>query len=292
LPTLILIGTVLALVILAAVRATWTPVAPLRIGRRRSWGQVLSASGRMYAKRPVLFLGLGFLLIPIAFVITLLQWFLLKGIDLAGVVTGEAAGTWAFLAAVIGATFTFFGLSFVQAATACALVEIDQDRSVGPLDAYGFAWKRVRPLLGATSLWVVAWLLLTTTVFLLPVAVWLAIRWCLAAPVVALEGRGPFSALRRSSELVRHRWFRVGSLVGLSGAIALLAGPLLGAILIVLTDTPLATLNIVAGVVYALSMPFVALATAYVYFDARTRVELELAEKVTELPAEISLESA
>jgi hypothetical protein len=289
LPTLIFLGTILGLVIFAAVRATWTPVAPLRVGRRRSWGQVLSASARMYVKRPTLFIGLGVLLIPIAFVITLLQWFLLKGIDLLGVVTGEAAGTWAVLAAVIGATLTFFGLSFVQAATACALLQIDDGRSVGPLEAYRLAWRRARPLLGATLLWVAAWLLLTATVFLLPVALWLAIRWCLAAPVVVLEGRRSVAALHRSGELVQRRWIRVSSLVGVSGAIALLAGPLLGAILIFLTETPLGALNLVAGVVYALAMPFVGLVTAYVYFDARARVELEPIVRPSELPAEISL---
>ena len=86
---------------------------------------------------------------------------------------------------------------------------------------------------------------------------------------------------------MRRRWIKVGSLVGVSAALALLAGPLLGAILIFLTDTPLALLNVVAGVVYALAMPFVALVTAYVYFDARARVELEPVERVSELPAEI-----
>jgi hypothetical protein len=293
LPTLIFIGTILGLVIFAAVKATWTPVAPLRVGRRRSWGQIISASGRMYVKRPVLFIGLGVLLIPIAFVVTFVQWFLLKGIDLVGVVTGEAAGTWAVLAAVIGATLAFFGLSFVQAATACVLLEIDQDRPMGAVQAYRLAWRRVGPLLGATLLWVAAWVVLTASVFLLPIAIWLAIRWCLAAPVVVLEGRRPFAALRRSGELVGGRWIRVASLVGVSGALALLAGPLLGAILIFLTDTPLGTLNLIAGVVYALSMPFVALVTAYVYFDARARVELEpIAPRPSELPAEIRLDPA
>ena len=49
---------------------------------------------------------------------------------------------------------------------------------------------------------------------------------------------------------------------------------LLGALLILLTDASLPLLNIVAGVVYALAMPFVALATTYVYVDARVREEL------------------
>jgi hypothetical protein len=118
------------------------------------------------------------------------------------------------------------------------------------------------------------------------------VRWSLAAPIVALEGKRPVAALRRSTDLVRGRWLRVGSLVGASAGLALALGPLLGAILIFATEMPLATLNVVAGVVYALAMPFVALVTAYVYFDARTRAELEPAEDISELPAEISFEGA
>ncbi len=78
--------------------------------------------------------------------------------------------------------------------------------------------------------------------------------------------------------------------MGVSALLALLAGPLLGAILIFLTETPLALLNVVAGIVYALALPFVALVTAYVYCDARARAELEPNERPTELLAEISLE--
>ena len=129
----------------------------------------------------------------------------------------------------------------------------------------------MRPLLGAIAIFVAVWIVLTATVFLIPIAIWLAIRWALVAPVVELEDRRPFRSLRRSADLVRSRWIRVGSLVGVSAAIALLMGPLLGAVLIFLTDTPLAFLNIVAGVVYAIALPFVGLVTAYVYFDARAR---------------------
>jgi len=70
--------------------------------------------------------------------------------------------------------------------------------------------------------------------------------------------------------------------------LALALGPFVGALLILLSDAPLPLLNVVAGIVYALTMPFVALTSAYVYFDVRTRLELEPAE-LTELPAEIQL---
>ena len=291
-PTVILIGSILALAIFAAYRARWTPIAPRRVARRRAWGQIISASGTMYVKRPGLFLGLGVLLIPISFAITLIQWLMLESIDLVGAITGEAAGTWAYLAAVVGMTLTLLGLGIVQAAAALALVEIDEGRSVSAVGAYKLAWKHFRPLLRAIAVWVVVWVALTTTVFLVPVAIWFAVRWALAAPVVMLERRErPLPALRRSAELVRHHWVRVASLVGVSGALALLLGPLLGAILIFVTDVPLGLLNIVAGIVYALAMPFVALVTAYVYFDMRARFELEPRESVSELPAEIALES-
>ena len=288
-PLIILLATALGLVIFATVRATWTPVAPTRIARRRAWGQIISASARMYARRPFLFLGLGVLLIPIAVAMTFVQWLLLSVIDLLGTVSGEGAGAWAFLSVVVGTTFALLGLGLVQAATTCALVEMDSDRPVGAWRAYRLALRQFRPLLGAIALFVLVWVVLTTTVFLIPVAIWLAVRWCLVAPVVELEDHRPFAALRRSAALVRRRWIRVGSLVGVSAALALLAGPLLGAILIFTTEMPFALLNLVAGVVYSLAMPFVALVTAYVYFDARARVELEPFEHVSELPAEVEL---
>jgi hypothetical protein len=286
----LVLAALLGLIVLVAVRVTWTPIAPLRIGRRRSWGQILAASGRMYVKRAPLFLGIGLFLIPVLLVMTALQWLSLEGLDAVGITsTGESAGGSALLAAVIGAIFALLGLAFVQAATACALVEIDEGRSIGAVTAYRLAFGRIRQLLGAVALFVVVWVVLTTTAFLIPVAMWLAVRWCLVAPVVELEGLGAIAALRRSARLVRGRWFRIASLVGLSAAISLVVGPLLGALLIFATDFPLAVLNVVSGIVYVTALPFVGVVTTYAYVDARTRVELAPEPEPKELPAEIEL---
>ena len=221
---------------------------------------------------------------------TLLQWLVLEGLGLLGLSsTGEAAGGSAVLALIIGMTIALLGLGLLQAATVCALAEIDAGRPVDAVSAYAMALSRVRHLLGAIGFFVLVWVVLTTTAFLLPVAIWLGVRWCLLAPVVALEGYRRGGALRRSAQLVRRRWWRTASLVGLSAAIALGAGPLLGALLIFIVDAPLALLNVVAGIVYAVALPFVGLVTAYVYFDARARLELETVADTRELPAEIEL---
>jgi hypothetical protein len=144
---------------------------------------------------------------------------------------------------------TLLGLGLVQAATACALVEIDAGRAIRAPGAYRLALQRFRPLLGAVAVFVLVWVVLSTTAILLPVAVWLAIRWSLLAPLIELEGLSALGALRRSGELVRRRWFRVGSLVGISAVLAIGLGPLLGALLIFVSNSSLGLLNLVAGVV-------------------------------------------
>jgi hypothetical protein len=77
--------------------------------------------------------------------------------------------------------------------------------------------------------------------------------------------------------------------VGLSTVISLVAGPLLGALLIFASNSSLVLLNLVAGVVYGFALPYVALVTAYVYMDVRARHELAPEPTTLELPAEIAI---
>ena len=69
---------------------------------------------------------------------------------------------------------------------------------------------------------------------------------------------------------------------------SLVAGPLVGVVLILGTDAPFWLVNVIAGIVYAVAMPFVALTTAYVYFDARARQAVDEVEPA-DLPAEFGL---
>ena len=286
---LVLAGLALLVVILIS-RATWRPAAPLRLAHRRAWGQILAASARMYVQRIPLFVGIGLVVIPISLLITLLQALVLHATDILGVQTGgENNGFLALLVLAIGTALTLLGLGLVQAACARALVEIDEGRPVGPLGAYRLAYDSVVPLFGALLVASVIVSLLASSIFLIPIAVWLAGRWALIAPAIELEKLSATGALRRSGRLVRRHWLKVASLIVAGGALVVVAGPLLGALLILTTDTPFWLVNVVAGVVYAVAMPFVALTTAYVYFDARTRAELETESDLTELPAEIEL---
>jgi hypothetical protein len=286
---LVLGGLVLFTIFLLS-RTTWRPSGPLHLARRRAWGQTLAASGRMYAGRWPLFVGLGLLFVPIGLLITLLQALLLHATNVVGVEAGQGSGgAVGFVALALGTTLTLIGLGLVQAATARALSELDAGRTIGPLRAYRDSLVRARSLVGALLVAVLVVSLLASSLFLLPIAVWLAGRWALVVPVVELEGLGAVKALRRSRRLTRRRWLRVASLVVAGGGLVLLLGPLIGAVLILATAAPFWLVNVVAGVIYAVTMPFVALTTAYVYFDCRVRDELSTEETGDRLPAEIGL---
>jgi hypothetical protein len=289
---LALLAALTVLLLFALTRTTWRPAAPLRAPRRRAWGQILAAAARMYVARWPLFVGIGLVFVPLAVLISALQLAVLEASDIASVSTdAESDGLAAFIAFAIGTTLSLTGLALVQAATAMAVAEIDAGRAIDPVRAFRVALARVPRLLGSMAVAVAVVTPLTLSVALVPIAVWLAGRWALAAQTVELEDESALGALRRSSDLVRGRWFKVASLSVVGAAIALLLGPLVGSLLILLTDAPFAVLNIVAALVYALAMPLVALTTTYLYYDAMVQERLEPRNVVGDLPSELGAPS-
>ncbi len=143
----------------------------------------------MYAGHLTLFLGIGLVLLPISLLVTLLQAIVIHASSIAGISTdGESGGVLVFLVFVIGTALTLLGLSLVIAASARAMVEIDRGRRIGPFGAYRLAFDRARPLFGAVVIMVAAVSLLVSSVLLVPIGIWLAVRWSLAIFAVEFEG--------------------------------------------------------------------------------------------------------
>jgi hypothetical protein len=234
-------------------------------------------------------LGIGILFIPIAFLTALLQSLLVHSTDILGVETGSGAGgLLGFFVLAIGTALTLLGLGLAQAATARALVEVVRGRPVGPLRAYLLAIDSIRPLLGALLIAATIVSLLVGSLYLIPIAVWLAGRWALIAPSIELEQLGALGGLRRSRQLVQGAWLKVTSLIVVGAALSIAVGPIVGALLILATSAPFWLVNVIAGLIYTVTMPLVAITTAYVYFDRRVADQL-VEPAATELPAEIEL---
>jgi hypothetical protein len=286
---LVLLAVLAALLLFLVTRTSWRPSTPLRVARHRSWGQTLTAAWRMYASRPLLFIGIGLITIPISIVIAFLQSGLVRVAQL-GEDGGELGSVVVLLSLWIGTVLTLLALALVQAASARAIVEIDAGHDVSAPHAFRMALDSARPLFGALAIAVGVVTLLTVSLFLVPIAIWLVVRWALIVPVVELEERSALGALGRSGSLVRLQWLKVGTLVVVAAALALVTGPLVGALLILLADLPFELVNVVAALLYAVALPFVAITTTYVYFDSRVREEQEERSPApTELPAEIAL---
>ncbi len=284
----LIVGGLVLLLIYALSRTSWRPTTPLRLAHRRAWGQTLAAATRMYGRQLRLAVGIGVLFIPVSLLVALLQSLLLHGTSVVGVESGSGGkGFIAFVAISIGTALTLLGLGLVQAATSRALVEIDGGRSIGPFRAYWLARDSVWPLLGALFFAALVVSLLASSIYLLPVAVWLAGQWALIAPSIELEQLSAVGGLRRSWRLVRGKWFKATSLIVVGAALALVLGPTVGVTLILTTGAPFWLVNLVAGVIYALTMPLVAITTVYVYFDRRVAYELGGKVDEAELPAEI-----
>jgi hypothetical protein len=290
LPFILVTGALVLLLIYALSRTHWRPAAPLRLAHRRAWGQTLAAATRMYGRELRLVVGIGVVFIPVSLLVALLQSLLLHGTSVLGVEGGAGGKSFlAFVVIAIGTALTLLGLGLAQAATARALVEIDQGRSIGPLRAYWLARDSIRPLLGALFGAALVVSLLAGSLYLLPIAIWLAGRWALIAPCIELEELSALGGLRRSGRLVRGKWFKATSLIVVGAALAFVIGPLVGVALILSTGAPFWLVNLVAGFIYALTMPLVAITTVYVYFDRRVAYELGDDVDLAQLPPEIEV---
>ena len=104
-------------------------------------------------------------------------------------------------------------------------------------------------------------------------AAFLLVRWSLLGQAVMLDdaARHP---LRRSAQLVRGHWWRAASIMFFVTLPALAIGPLIGAVMLLITPASLNVVNLVSGVVYMVTLPFAAMVTTYLYFDLRVRGEL------------------
>ncbi|MEV5970674.1 oxidoreductase [Streptomyces sp. NPDC051921] len=130
---------------------------------------------------------------------------------------------------------------------------------------------------------------------LLPLALWIVVRFSLAPTVAVIEGQGPVTSLRRSAALVKGSWWRVfGCTIGAGLMVGTVSG-VLQQVLAQLGSFPLSTVNfgenptpseIVAAfggvffvltiaqlLVQAVAAPFVPLVSGLLYVDQRIRKE-------------------
>jgi hypothetical protein len=289
-PFYLALAVLFGLILWLTSRTQWRPSAPLHLEHRRAWGSIITASRRMYLGHLRLFLGIGLLFLPLGVLITGVQYLIFRHGTLNGLVNsaGSSNAIVVFLAAMLGFIFTVFGLAILNGATAAAMVDLDAGRNTSAFAAYKRVLPKLGSILGVVLIAAVIIGLVALTSIGLLLGIWLIVRWAFLAQVVLLEDVSGLAALRRSTHLVRGNWWRAASMLLFVTVIALLLGPLIGTLLLFVTNASFNFINLVSSVVYAVVLPYAAIASTYLYFDLRVakQHEAESAQEGDVLPAE------
>ena len=273
LPWLIGLAVIVLAVVWGVSKTVWRPADPRRLTQARHLGQVIACGAVRYWSRKRLFLGIGLVFVPIGVVVAIIQALAFNVWGLTPLIsdTGRANAFVAGLALALGVLVTFLGLAVVQAATARAVADIDAGRPVGVFSAYLGLRGRLRRLARALVFVVVVQIVLDLTIVLVPVALFLLVRWSLLGVVAGLEDDPRPGVLRRSVALTRRHWWRTAVVaVGITGA-ALLVGPLVGVIVLVATSASFGVVNLIAAIVNVAALPFASVALTYLYYDLGAR---------------------
>lgn len=284
-PTLgaLAVAALVALTVIGVSRTRWTPSSPLRVGRRRGLGQIVTASIRMIAAHPTVFLAIGATAVPIALLAIGAQWLLTMLVELLPGDVGNGVLRSAGLGA--GVAVTAVGFVLVSAMVARAILDIDAKRPVSAAAAARAVGPQVPGLLWRLALILPLQMVLDATIVLIPVALYLLARFSLYPVVQVAEPGVP--PVRRAWVLTRDNvWRSVVVVVGAAG-VAALAGPLVGVVFIIATGLSFTTVNLIAAVVYVVMMPVATAMMTYLYADLRVRHELRDVPQDGELPTEL-----
>ncbi|WP_116950917.1 DUF7544 domain-containing protein [Jiangella endophytica] len=271
---LAVLAGLVAIVIAAASRTRWTGAAPYPVVRRRAWGQVLSAAWQMYARHWPLFTGIGLVYLPVMALATGAQWIAVTAADLTTLVgpDGDHNALTVLVVVLLGDAISLLAYLCVLAAVSHSVGALSGGRVPSPLDAYRAVVQRLRPLSSVAVRIAVVVALLLVAIVTAPFALVYAVRRAFAVPIVMIEDEPATGALRRSRQLVRGQWWRTAMLLVLVVGLGAVIGPLVGiVILLVSGGTTFWLINLVAGLVYAATMPYVALVIAYQYADLTDR---------------------
>jgi hypothetical protein len=251
-------------------RTDWTRVEAEPLRRRRRAGQIIRAAATTYRGAPLAFVMIGLLYIPasvLAGMVAAIGRFMPVVGDFL-TLSRPSHGTNLFVAALAGSFVNLVTYVVVNAMVA------DYQRGEGRgfaavMDTARRTWDRRGVLFGAFVRAYAIVAVLFVSVIGIPWGIRQLVRYQFLAHVVAHEDADAGGSLRRSSELVRGRWFHTAFVVSALNAIVLITATGLSLLLLVLaTSVPLWLFSGLVTLVYIFVVPLAAIAMNLLYGDA------------------------
>jgi hypothetical protein len=241
--------------------------------QRRAFGQLLLAAARLYGRHCPTLVLLGLTAVPIIGAVDALRW-ALHELTGEGDVTASVGGAGFHFAyhGTIAAVGSLVGFAIVGGAVITFVRELEAGRAVGFVGAYRGMLERFWRLVGAHVLSTVLVLLIALTVIGIPIAIKKYVDWQFVQQEILFKDASLRDAFRGSSGVVQGHWWHTLSVAGFLWLLSQVAGPVLGFAL-VFADVPLTTINLLGSLVFALLVPYVALARTLLYFDLQVRAQ-------------------
>ena len=271
---LAVVAALVGLLALAAIRTRWHP-APVRpLEQRRDAGQILRVSVDVYRLDWRTLWVISALVFPLGFLAALALHLLLnlRRVEELVQAVGRETLLPVHVSVLLLAAIELAVLGVAIAATAIVVGSLRLgEQRIGTMGAYRLAVDRAGPLAGVLLRVAGIPLLLGLTIVGLPVAIWYLGRTAVAVPACVIEGLDARAAIRRGKHIVGRHFWRVSALTMLTLALALLVGPLVGALILLGTELPVLLGNVIGMTVSAAVMPIVGITITLLFFDLRTR---------------------
>jgi hypothetical protein len=244
----------------------WKPADADQLEARRSYGQIVGTSLKLYWRHLWSFLALGAVAIPIV-----------GGTQALGGWLGDLSGgdgllqTLSDLILGVGSPVA---LTLVSAFVIVFIRDLVREDEPTIRDSFGGTKARFWRVVIAKLLSMGGVALLALTIIGLPFALRYLVTWNFVQQEVLFTDRSIRESFRASTDLVRgHWWHAVRTIVPLFLLLTVM-GPLLG-IFLIFTPLPLLLINLIGSVVYAIVIPFTTTGTTLLYFDLRAINETE-----------------
>ena len=273
---LIVGGLILALLVRFVVgRTDWTRVPIEPIVRRRRAGQIVRASFRAYRDEPLVYAMFGLVYLPASIATGMLMALvqLVPFVSSLLSLASGASGTSLVLTALVGSIANVAAFVVVNAVVAEYLDHAESGLDGGLL-AIRSAWAHRRHLLVAfIRAFVIVFVLLATIVGA-PWGIRQLVRYQFVAQAVMFDECDGPGALRRSSALVRGRWWHTAIVTAVINASVAATSLVVGLLLLVLASgIPLWIVAVLISLVYGLAVPLAAISLTLLYGDARAEAE-------------------
>ncbi|HEY7034399.1 MAG TPA: hypothetical protein VH482_23885 [Thermomicrobiales bacterium] len=234
------------------------------------------------------FLGIGAFTIPIGIFYNALAILVSENPPMEWVIKwfNDTAGARLTAAAIVGGFQQLSMILLIAPPVIQAVKDLRAGQQISIRRSFREGYRHIVSLALALAIVAVVLLVLVLVILGVPVAIWLAVRWQFFGQAIILDDApSGAQAIARSSRAVTGRWWHALGDSILWQLFALIPGPLVGALLMILGKATVEWANAFSSIVYAITVPISVIGLTFAYLRYQHRQALVQSAPAPDLPA-------